>query len=454
MQDLTYKRTNANNTSSAAEREAINAYAEGYKAFLDKGKTEREVVKETMEWVKGAGYKEYQLGDPIKKGDKLFYNNRGKGLFIINVGSADIAKEGVRILVAHVDSPRLDLKQVPLYEDSDIAYLKTHYYGGIKKYQWLTIPLALHGVIVKKDGEVVDVCVGEEENDPVFYITDLLPHLSQDIATKTVSTAFPAENLNVIVGGIPALEEEKDAVKKNILMYLNELYGIDEEDFLSAEIEVVPAYKAKDVGFDRAFIASYGHDDRVCAYPEVTATLETETEQTVITILADKEEIGSEGNTGMQCILIQDIIDMLAAAFRTNGAKVRAASKCLSADVTAAFDPNYREAFEKNNAAMCGYGVAMSKFTGARGKAGSNDASAELVGYVRGVFARDEVIWQTGELGRVDLGGGGTVAKFVANANVDTVDMGVPVLSMHAPYELIAKVDVYQAHKAFAAFIK
>lgn len=452
--DLTYKRNNANNALTAEERAAVNDYALGYKAFLDSGKTEREVVKVAIEMAEARGYKAYRLGDPIKSGDLLYYNNRGKSLFVLKAGTADLAENGVRILVAHVDSPRLDLKQVPLYETSDIAYFKTHYYGGIKKYQWLTIPLALHGVIVKKDGSVVDVCVGEEDADPVFYITDLLPHLSQDQVTKPVSGAFPAENLNVIVGGIPALDTDKDAVKQNILLYLNELYGIDEEDFLSAEIEVVPAYKAKDVGFDRAFIASYGHDDRVCAYPELTATFETPTDQTVLTILADKEEIGSEGNTGMQCVLIRDILDMLAQSYGVPGAVVRAKSLCLSADVTAAYDPNYADAFEKNNTAKAGYGVAMSKFTGSRGKSGSNDASAELVGYLRGVFARDSVVWQTGELGRVDLGGGGTVAKFMAAGNIDTVDMGVPVLSMHAPYELVAKVDVYEAHKAFAAFIK
>ena len=454
MSELTYKRTNANNVDTAEERAQINAYAEGYKAYLAAGKTEREVVAETVELIEKAGYKPYTLGAKINQGDKLYYNNRGKGLFIIKAGKADIAREGIRILVAHVDSPRLDLKQVPLYEDSDIAYLKTHYYGGIKKYQWLTIPLALHGVIALKNGEVVTVNVGEDERDPVFYITDLLPHLSQDIVTKPVSTAFPAENLNVIVGGIPALDEDKDAVKKNVLTYLNELYGISEEDFLSAEIEVVPAYKPKDVGFDRAFIAGYGHDDRVCAYPEVTATLETDTDQTVLTILADKEEIGSEGATGMQSVLLKDLMDCIAQSYGVSSIALRAASKCLSADVTATYDPTSREASEARNASFAGYGVAMCKFTGARGKSGSNDASAEFIGYLRGVFERDKVIWQTGELGRVDLGGGGTVAKFLSNWNIDTVDVGVPVLSMHAPYELIAKVDIWQAHKAFCAFIK
>lgn len=452
--DLTYKRQNVYAVADEAEKKRIFDYCEGYKKFLDNGKTERETVTESIAIVEAAGYKPYTLGDKINKGDKLYLNNRGKGLFILRAGTADIATNGVRILVAHVDSPRLDLKQVPLFEKADIAYLKTHYYGGIKKYQWLTIPLALHGVVVLKDGSKVNVNIGENDTDPVFYITDLLPHLSQELNTKTIADGFQAENLNLIVGGIPAKGEDKDAVKKSVLALLNEKYGIVEEDFLSAELEAVPAVKAKDVGLDRAFLASYGHDDRVCAYPEITATLQTQTEQTVLTILADKEEIGSEGNTGMQCILIRDILDEIAKSYGVNPAVLRANSKCLSADVTAGYDPAYASAFEEMNVGFVGKGVAMNKFTGARGKSGSNDASAEFVGYLRGVLERDNVIWQTGELGRVDLGGGGTVAKFIANNNIDTVDMGVPVLSMHAPYELVSKADVYSAHKAFSAFVK
>ncbi|MCQ2409368.1 MAG: aminopeptidase [Clostridia bacterium] len=458
--DLTYKRKNVFQEADKKEMKAIMDYAEGYKKFLDNGKTEREAVYETIELAKKNGYKEYTLGSKIKKGDKLFYNNRGKSLFLIKAGSADIAENGIRIMVAHVDSPRLDLKQVPMFEKAGIAYLKTHYYGGIKKYQWLTIPVALHGVVILKDGSKVTIKVGEDEKDPVFYISDLLPHLSQDISEKKVSQAFEAENLNIVIGGIPSGNDEKNAVKKGVLEILNKKYGISEEDFLSAEIEAVPAYKAKDVGFDRSFIASYGHDDRVCAYPEITATLETETDQTVLTVLADKEEIGSEGNSGMQCILIQDIIDMIASSYGVSPALVRASSKCLSADVTAAFDPNYPAAFEPQdgsydgNMSRAGQGVAMNKFTGSRGKSGSNDASAEFVGYLRKIFAEENVIWQTGELGKVDLGGGGTVAKYLARYNIDTVDLGVPVLSMHAPYELISKADVYSAHKAFSAFIK
>ncbi len=318
----------------------------------------------------------------------------------------------------------------------------------------MAIPLALHGVVVLKDGKKVNICIGEQESDPVFYITDLLPHLSQELNTKTIADGFQAENLNLIIGGVPADGEEKDAVKIGVLRLLNEKYGIIEEDFLSAELEAVPAVKAKDVGLDRAFVASYGHDDRVCAYPEITATLETDTEQTVLTILADKEEIGSEGNTGMQCILIRDILDEIAKSYGVNPAVLREHSMCLSADVTAGYDPAYASAFEEMNVGFVGKGVTMNKFTGARGKSGSNDASAEFIGYLRSVLARDGVIWQTGELGRVDLGGGGTVAKYIANNNIDTVDMGVPVLSMHSPYELVSKADVYSAHKAFSAFIK
>lgn len=452
--DYTYKRQNVYALADERQLGVISEYAEGYKKFLDNGKTEREVVAESVAMIEAQGYKAYVLGDKINPGDKLYYNNRGKGLFIIRAGKADVAKNGVRILVAHVDSPRLDLKQVPLYEKADMAYLKTHYYGGIKKYQWLTIPLALHGVVMLKDGSKVTLNVGEDENDPVFYITDLLPHLSQELNTKTIADGFQAENLNLLVGGIPVKGDEKDAVKKGVLNILNAKYGICEEDFISAELEAVPAVKAKDVGFDRAYVASYGHDDRVCAYPEITATLEANTDQTVMCILADKEEIGSEGSTGMQCVLINDLLNEIAKSYGANPSVVRENSKCISADVTAGFDPAFASAFEDMNAGHVNFGVTMNKFTGARGKSGSNDASAEYIGYLRQVFAKAGIVWQTGELGRVDLGGGGTVAKFISNMNIDTVDMGVPVLSMHAPYELISKADLYTAHQAFVAFVE
>ena len=455
IKELEYKRKNVYFSATDKKKDEIFAYAERYKAFLDASKTEREAVKSGVKIAEANGYKPYVLGDKIHVGDKLYYNNRGKSLFLIKSGTTNLAENGIRILVAHVDSPRLDLKQVPLYEKSGISYFKTHYYGGIKKYQWLTIPLALHGVIVLKSGEKIELAIGEKEDDPIFYITDLLPHLSQEIMPKSVTSAFPAENLNLVIGGIPyGDDEEKKSVKHNVLRILNEKYGITEEDFLSAELEAVPAYKSRDVGLDRAFVSGYGHDDRVCAYPEITALIETETEQTVLTVLADKEEIGSEGNTGMQCVLIDDIIEKIAESRDVSPALVRSRSKCLSADVTAAFDPTYADVFEKKNASFAGCGVAMNKFTGARGKSGSNDASAEYVGYLRGIFAKEDIVWQTGELGRVDLGGGGTVAMYLSKYNIDTVDLGVPVLSMHAPYEMIAKSDIYEAHRAFSAFIK
>ncbi|MBO7368851.1 MAG: aminopeptidase, partial [Clostridia bacterium] len=336
--DLTYKKTFAYKAADGEKMKKVFDYCENYKKFLNDGKTEREVVKETIDLLDSNGYKPYALGEKINAGDKLFYDNRGKGLYIIRAGKKDVAKCGIKILVAHVDSPRLDIKQNPLYEDGDanIAFFKTHYYGGIKKYQWLTIPLALHGVIALKSGEVISVKIGEEDSDPVFYITDLLPHLSHEDDAKTVAKAFQAESLNIVLGGIPLGGEDEKAVKKNVLKILNEAYGITEEDFLSAELEAVPAVKARDVGFDRAFISSYGHDDRVCAYPEVTATLSAETDETVLTILADKEEIGSEGPTGMKCRLIGDLIDIIAESYGASSAVVRAKSKCISADVTAA----------------------------------------------------------------------------------------------------------------------
>lgn len=451
------ERKNAWKTYSEEDISKLNAISAEYVKFLDNGKTERECVAQTVEMAKAKGYRDLNTvianGEKLNPGDCVYSDFMGKALMLFKIGKQPIFK-GLNIVGAHIDSPRIDLKQNPLYEDTDFAYLDTHYYGGIKKYQWLTIPLALHGVIALKDGTCVDVKVGDEEGDPVFYITDILPHLAQEQVTKTIAEGFPAENLNLLVGGIPVKDEEKDAVKKGVLEILNQKYGVCEEDFLSAELEAVPASNARDVGFDRAFVASYGHDDRVCAYPEITATLDTDTDQTVMCILADKEEIGSEGNTGMQCVIISDLIDEIAKSFGANPSVVREHSKCISADVTAAYDPSFASAFEEMNVGYVNKGVTMNKFTGARGKSGSNDASAEYIAYLRGVFAKENVVWQTGELGRVDLGGGGTVAKYISKMNIDTVDMGVPVLSMHAPYELISKADIYSAHKAFSAFVK
>ena len=427
-------------------------YATGYVKFLDSAKTEREAVVLGIKMAEAAGYRPYRFGDKISVGDKLYYNNRGKNLFVFRVGTEPI-NEGIRITCAHIDSPRLDLKQNPLFESSDMAFLKTHYYGGIRKYQWLAMPLALHGVVVREDGEVVNITVGENKDEPAMYITDLLPHLAAADNAKPVGTAFPAEKLNVLVGSRPLDGEEKDAVKANVLAYLNEKYGITEADFQSAELCIVPAGRARDVGFDRSMICAYGHDDRCCAYPSLTAQIDADEKvHTTMCILADKEEIGSEGVSGMQCSLILDLISALAQELGGNDAAVRANSKCLSSDVGATYDPNFDEVYEKRNAALINCGVAMCKFTGARGKSGTSDASAELVGWVRRCLNGAGVVWQTCELGKIDVGGGGTIAKYMANHNIDTIDLGVPVLSMHAPYEVIAKTDLYEAYRAFVAF--
>ena len=428
------------------------AYAEGYKKYLDLGKTEREALCESVKMAEKFGFKEYKLGDAIKAGDKLYYNNRGKNLFVFSVGDEPI-NEGIRLTVAHIDAPRIDLKQCPLYDDGGMGFFKTHYYGGIRKYQWVATPLALHGVIATADGQVINVNIGEEESDPLFYINDLLPHLGQDQAKLPLSDGIKGEQLNVLVGSMP--DSEENSIKLNVLKLLNEKYGIVEEDLLSAELCVVPAAKARDIGFDRALIGAYGHDDRVCAYPILTALLDTlDTKHTTMCVLADKEETGSDGPSGMQCELILDIINELAAALGGNPAIVRANSKCLSADVSAAYDPNFPEVFEKRNTPILSCGAVFTKFTGARGKSGTNDASAEYIGWLRSVLAKDSVVWQAGELGKVDQGGGGTVAKYISKHNIDTIDLGVPVISMHAPYEVVSKVDVYETYRAVKAFYK
>ncbi len=454
-EELSYKKENIFENASEEKIEKIYAYAEGYKAFLDAAKTEREAVCEGIRMAEAAGFSAYTLGDQLKSGDLRYYNNRDKSLFLFRIGTRDMEKDGIRILAAHIDSPRLDLKQNPLYEDSGLAFFKTHYYGGIKKYQWTAIPLALHGVVIKADGERVDIVIGEDDRDPVFYITDLLPHLAQDQMTRTLASAIPGESLNIVIGGAPFRDDAADnKIKLNVLHILDEKYGIKEEDFISAELSAVPAFRARDIGFDRALIGAYGHDDRVCAYPEISAVLETDTEHTVMAILADKEEIGSYGVSGMQSCLLRDMIELLASAAGKNPILVRAKSICLSADVNAAFDPNFPEVYERRNSAMLSAGATMSKFTGSRGKSGTSDASAEFVGRIRRVFSEYGVSWQTAELGKVDGGGGGTVAMFIANMNIDTIDLGVPVISMHAPYELVSKADVYATYEAFLAFLK
>lgn len=453
---LLAKRESIYATATADRLADIFAYAEKYKAFLDTAKTEREAVAEAVKMAEAAGYMPYRFGDPLKVGDKRYFENRGKGIYLFRIGSQRLSEAGFRILAAHVDSPRIDLKQNPLYEDSGMSFFKTHYYGGIKKYQWTATPLSLHGVVVLADGSSLNVCIGEDPADPVFYINDLLPHLGQEQAQQPLGKAITGESLNLLVGGIPVPDgKDGEAIKLNVLRILNEKYGMIEGDFISAELSAVPAATARDVGFDRAFIAGYGHDDRCCAYPALTALFENDDPtQTVFVILADKEEIGSEGNTGMRCRLFSDLLDGISEALGENPAAVRHASHCLSADVNAAYDPNFPDVYEKRNSALISHGPAMSKFTGSRGKSGSNDASAEYVGFIRKMFAKAGVPWQAAELGKVDIGGGGTVAMFIAKHNIDTVDLGLPVISMHAPYEVISKADLYALHEAFSAFCR
>ncbi len=457
---LFYKKKNAFELWSAEEREAAQKYCVDYMKFLDDGKTEREALTAAIRILEKEGFREYKLGDKINAGDKLYYNNREKSLYIISAGTEPI-ECGVRVSAAHIDSPRLDLKQHPLYESDGLGYFKTHYYGGVRKYQWITVPLALHGTVIKANGESVDVRIGDNPGDPVFCITDLLPHLAKDQNAKSLGQAFTGEGLNILIAGSPYFEEDgkqtpaSDKVKLMVMAYLNEKYGMTEADFMSAELCLVPAANAVDVGLDRWLIGAYGHDDRVCGYTALTAMIENKnSEHTLVCVLADKEETGSDGVTGMQCCLLTDIIDELAVNLGGNPRVVRANSLCLSADVSAGFDPLYPEVYEKRNSSLLSCGVAMAKYTGSGGKGSTNDAGAEFVGKIRAMFDRDNVLWQTAELGRVDQGGGGTVAKYIANENIDTVDIGVPVLSMHAPFEVVSKADVYSAHKAFSAFCK
>jgi len=456
LDKLSYKKKNIYEEATPEKIKDIYDYSEGYKKYLDVAKTEREATEAAIELARAKGYTEYKFGDKISVGDKKYLNQHGKSLILFSVGENDLEKDGIRILAAHVDAPRLDLKQVPMYEDSGMAFLKTHYYGGIKKYQWTAIPLAIHGVMVKSDGEVVKVCIGEDDSDPVFYINDLLPHLGAKQSQEPLGSAISGETLNILIGGLPYDDKEvSDKIKLTALSILNEKYGVTEEDFISAELSLVPAFKARDIGFDRALIASYGHDDRVCSYPAVTALLDNpDTKQTVMVVLADKEEIGSVGLTGMQSAFLVDLISEISVALGKNPIVVRGKSKCLSADVTACYDPNFADVYEKRNSAMLSCGTTMSKYTGSRGKSGTNDATAEFVGFIRKLFNDNGVIWQTAELGRVDMGGGGTVAMYIANHNIETVDLGVPVISMHAPYELVSKADVYSTYEAFCAFVK
>lgn len=454
--DLKYTRKNVYKEADGKELEKIYSFAEGYKKFLDSSKTERDAAVTAKKLAEEQGFKPFSFSEKLKAGDKRYFINRHKNVFLIKVGKEDVAKDGVRIMVAHVDSPRLDLKPNPMFEDSGLCYLKTHYYGGIKKYQWTALPLALHGVVMLRGGERKEICVGEDENDPIFYITDILPHLGAEQSAKPLGKAIDGESLNAVIGGLPSVEDEEDkeAVKTAVLNLLNKKYGFTEVDLQCSELCFVPAGKARDVGFDGALISAYGHDDKVCAYPEMCALFDSNSPHTLVAVFADKEEVGSDGTTGMQSKVISDVIETIAASFGANPIEVRYNSKCISADVTAAYDPAFASAYEKRNTTFINCGAAVSKYTGARGKSSTNDADAEFMGWIRDIFEDNGVYWQTGELGAVDIGGGGTVAKFIANLGIDTVDVGVPVLSMHAPYELISKADVYSLYKACLAFCK
>ncbi len=436
-------------TKEAAE------YCEGYKAFLNKAKTEREFVAEAVRILSENGYQEYEIGKKYETGDKVYFINRKKALIMTTFGCRPL-EEGIRLNIAHIDSPRLDLKPNPLYEKTDLAFLKTHYYGGIRKYQWATIPLAMHGVVITKDGTAVDICIGEEEGDPVFCVTDLLPHLAAEQNERKLKDGIKGEELNVLVGSIPyAGEEIKEPVKLLVLKLLNEKYGMTEKDFTRAEIEMVPAVKATDVGLDRSLVGAYGQDDKVCAYTAMTAEMATEKpEYTTVTVLADKEEIGSVGNTGLDSDFSLHYIEYLADAAGADVKTVLRNSICLSSDVNAAYDPTFASVYEEKNSCYVNKGCVLTKYTGARGKSGSNDASAETMAKVIDIMDREGVYWQIGELGAVDVGGGGTVACYVAKMDVDVVDLGVPILAMHAPFELASKLDIYNTYKAFKAFYK
>lgn len=444
------------------DRKELEQLSDAYKAFLSQCKTERECTAFFEAEARKNGYRSLEElveeGTSLKAGDKVYAVGMGKTIALFQIGRKPLT-DGMNILCAHIDSPRLDLKQVPLYEDTELAFLDTHYYGGIKKYQWVTIPLALHGVIAKKDGTVVPVNIGEDPADPVVYVTDLLVHLASKQLARKGSEVVAGENLDVLVGSCPLKDEEKDAVKANVLRLLKEKYDMEEDDFLSAEIEVVPAGPARDCGLDRSMIAGYGHDDRVCAYPSFVAMMEAESvERTSCCLLVDKEEIGSVGATGMQSMFFENAVAEILALLGTDSnlavRRTLARSKMLSSDVSAAYDPAYSEAFEKKNSAYFGKGLVLNKYTGARGKSGSNDANAEYLAQLRRIFDGNQVAFQTAELGKVDFGGGGTIAYIAALYGMEVVDSGVAVLSMHAPCEIISKADLYEAKKGYAAFLR
>ena len=447
------------------EFEKSQIFAENYKNFLNYSKTERETVKFFVKKAKENNFEEFDLNKKYKSGDRIFRINRNKSVIFAVIGE-NISREGFNIAVSHIDSPRIDLKPNPIYENNEMAFFKTHYYGGIKKYQWTAIPLSLHGKIILKNQDSIEICIGENETEPCFYISDLLPHLAREQMSKIMSKAVEGENLNILIGSLPFksnlnlnsssnLNSGSELVKLNILNILNKKYGITERDLSFAELELVPAFKARDIGFDRSLIGSYGHDDRCCAFPAFEAILNTKNpKKTCITMLADKEEIGSDGNTGMKSLFFRYFLADLASI---DGIKTRYAlskSKALSADVDAAFDPNYASSFDSLNSSFLNRGVVITKYTGSGGKFGASDASAEFIGYIREIFEKNNINYQFGQLGKVDTGGGGTVAKYVANLNIDVIDVGITVLSMHSPFEVISKLDLYEMFKAVKAFFK
>ena len=443
----------------AGEAQPVEAFAKAYRAFLDAGKTERECVKVGVEMARATGFRTLseatEGGRTLEAGDRIYFNWMNKVLLGYIVGREPMER-GMNILGAHIDSPRIDVKQNPLYEDTDLSYLDTHYYGGIKKYQWTTIPMSLHGVIVKGDGTKVTVNIGDDAGDPQFVVTDLLPHLGAEQNKRSLGQGIKGEELNLLIGSLPFNDdEESENVKLNIMSILNEKYGIIEKDFQTAELEIVPAFAARDIGFDRSLIGAYGHDDKVCSYPAAMANFALDVpEYTAVTILTDKEEIGSDGNTGLNSSYLKFFIMDLAENAGVIGHDVLSKSECLSADVTAAYDPTFPEPMEKRNAAFCNKGVCIMKYTGSRGKSGTSDATAEFFGKVRGILDSNNIVWQTGELGKVDAGGGGTVAMYVANLDVDVIDIGTPVLSMHSPFEVISKLDLYSTYQAALAFFQ
>ena len=441
------------------ERKKAFEISKGYMEFLNKSKIEREFIKNARKLADQNGFRDIMEFDTLKPGDKIYFINRNKSMYLAIIGSENI-ENGMHIIGSHVDSPRLDLKPNPLYEDAEMAYFKTHYYGGIKKYQWTTIPLSIPGTIVKTKGEKIDICIGEDENDPIFTITDLLPHLAQEQMERKLKNGVAGEDLNLLIGSIPATEEGKEQVKLNILKILNKKYGIVEADLTSSEIELVPAFKARSLGFDEGMVAAYGQDDKVCAYTSLKAICEVENpKKTAVCILVDKEEIGSIGNTGMEARAFENfVLEMIALRGEEKTpntiAKALANSKMLSADVDGAFDPIYASVAEKRNSSFFGMGVGLNKYTGARGKSGANDANAEYVAELRKLFDDNKVRFQISELGKVDEGGGGTIAYILANKGMDVIDCGTPVLSMHSPYEVTSKFDVYMSYRAYKVFME